>query len=398
MIRPYRRVAEALQAIIIIGLPFLVIGGESALRFDIPTLRLHFFGTSLWMDEFFIVLIGLIFFSFLIIFMTVLFGRVWCGWLCPQTVVVDFTHFADLVSKKSYIYKAGSFLLVFVVSAVMAANLIWYFVSPYEFFERLSDNRLGEIIWGFWSVLSLLLFLNFAFLRHKFCATVCPYSKLQSVLFDDKTLVIAFDNERSGECMHCEACVRVCPVNLDIKKGLSQACIACAECVDKCSEMLKKKNREGLVRYVFGQENYNGKLLRTKVVLLGALTLCFFIFAVYLLVFRVPFDLVVMPNNGFKPRISDKGDLIGSYFVSVENRARSTASFDLKANISGVDVEIKPDRIELEGGEHRKLQVFVIIKPEMIIKEQTQFVIIAGSKKSGKAVAKKASISRPEKP
>lgn len=396
-IRPWRRLAENLQAILIIGLPFLVIKGESALRFDIPTLRLHFFGISLWMEEFFIVLIGVIFFSLLIILMTVLFGRVWCGWLCPQTVIVDFTYFMDSAFKKGYAYKIGALLVVIIASVIMGANLIWYFVSPYEFFERLLTNQPGETIWGFWIVLSLILFLNFAFLRHKFCATVCPYAKLQSVLFDDKTLVIAFDNERSGECMHCDACVRVCPVNIDIKKGLSQACIACAECVDKCSEMLKKKNRDGLVRYIFGQENYNGKLLRPKVILLGALTLCFFIFAVYLLLFRMPFDLVVMPNNDFKTRISDKGDLISSYMVSVENRDRVPAGFGLKAAISGVYVEIKPDHIALEAGEHRKIQVFVIIKPDMLIKEQMQLRIAVESNKSGKSIVKRASIRRPEK-
>ncbi len=329
--------------------------------------------------------------------MTVLFGRVWCGWLCPQTVIVDFTYFIEAAFKKSYLYKAGAFTAVFIVSVIMGANLIWYFVSPYDFFELLFSNRLGETIWGFWIVLSLILFLNFVFLRHKFCATVCPYSKLQGVLFDDKTLVIAFDENRSEECMHCDACVRVCPVNIDIKKGLNQACIACAECVDKCAEMLKKKNRTGLVRYSFGQENYNVGILRTKVVLLGVFTFCFFIFAAYLLLFRMPFDLVVMPNNDFKPRIARKGDLMNSYLIAVENRERAPVEFTLKAAISGIDVEIKPDHIELASGEHRKVQVFVIIKPDMIIKEQMQLRIAVVSKKSGRTIEKSAYIRRPDK-
>src|SRR5512134_3439598 len=94
-IQTWRRLAEAAQAVLLLGIPFFRIGGESALRFDIPSLRLHFFGMTLWMDEFFIVLIALFFFTFLIIFITQVFGRIWCGWLCPQTVIIDMTRFLD---------------------------------------------------------------------------------------------------------------------------------------------------------------------------------------------------------------------------------------------------------------------------------------------------------------
>jgi polyferredoxin len=93
--RPLRWVTEILQAIIVIGLPFLKIRGESALRFDIPSLKLHVFGCTIWMQEFFIVLVATIFFTLFIAFITLVFGRIWCGWLCPQTVIVDFTPFVD---------------------------------------------------------------------------------------------------------------------------------------------------------------------------------------------------------------------------------------------------------------------------------------------------------------
>ena len=94
-IQPWRRLVSALEAVTILGIPFLKIRGESALRFDIPSLRLHFFGLSLWMEEFFILLIAVIFLIFLFLLITLLFGRIWCGWLCPQTVLSDLTRFMD---------------------------------------------------------------------------------------------------------------------------------------------------------------------------------------------------------------------------------------------------------------------------------------------------------------
>jgi len=95
----FRRLADALLLIILIGLPFVRLNGESALRFDVPTLRLLFFGTEIWMQDFFIVLVAVIFLTFLILFVTTILGRVWCGWLCPQTVLMDVTTFMETFQK-----------------------------------------------------------------------------------------------------------------------------------------------------------------------------------------------------------------------------------------------------------------------------------------------------------
>jgi len=99
-VQPWRRLVEILEGAVILGLPFLRIKGQSALRFDVTYLRLHFFGITLWMDEFFIVLAALIFLALLFVFVTLMFGRIWCGWICPQTVLIDYTGFFDKAKKK----------------------------------------------------------------------------------------------------------------------------------------------------------------------------------------------------------------------------------------------------------------------------------------------------------
>lgn len=357
--QPLRRLAGIIQALVMLGLPFISIRGESALRFDVPSLRLLFFGTSLWMDEFFIVLIAIIFLTFLIVFITVLFGRIWCGWACPQTVLVDFTGFMDKTPSLGILYKLLSYAATFLVSAVVAASLIWYFVSPYEFFSRLVSASLGPVITWSWAIMTVILLLDLAFVRRRFCATVCPYSKVQSVLFDSATLVIAFDQRRADECMDCKACVRVCPVGIDIRKGGSSACVSCAECIDKCSQMTSRHGKPGLIGYFFGKPGVLQRLIRQNALLTGALTVFFLLFFVYLAATRVPLDMTVLPNYSYPPRFGAEGAAINSYLLTFENKSKQETNISLRVEYEKADARISPARIGLKAGEYRKVTVFV---------------------------------------
>jgi cytochrome c oxidase accessory protein FixG len=359
-IQPWRRLVAISQAVVIIGLPFLTIKGESALRFDVPALELHFFGITLWMEEFFIVLIAVIFLSLLAIFITVLLGRVWCGWMCPQTVIADFTAFIEKRGKKGIAGKGIAYGAVALISILVAANLIWYFVSPYEFIPRLFGGGIGNSVWGFWIVLTVILFLNFVLLRQKFCATVCPYAKLQSTLFDDKTLIVALDPRRNDECLNCMACVKTCPVGIDIRNGLNSACIHCAECIDKCAVMMEAKQKKSLIGYFFGLPGEGRRILRQNVVMLGTVTAVFLVFFIYLLMTRISLDMTVLPNYDFQPRTLSNGRVINSYIISVKNKGREDAEVRVRVNRFNGSVKIVPDKtIHVRAGEIKKFPVYV---------------------------------------
>lgn len=396
-IQPWRRLAEAIQAIIIIGLPFVRIKGESALRFDVPSLRLHFFGFHLWMEEFFIVLVALLFLSLLVILITLLLGRIWCGWLCPQTVIADFTAFVDKAGGRGLLHKLSVWTAVFIVSVIMAANLIWYFVSPYEFIPRLVDGELGHIIRGFWIVLTVLLFLNFVLLRQKFCATVCPYAKLQGSLFDNRTLLVAFDSRRKDECMDCMACVRTCPVGIDIRRGSNAACIHCAECIDRCAMMMAPKSKSSLIGYFFGLPGDGGRVLRQNVVLIGTVTVTFLIFFIYLLITRVPVDMTVLPNYVFQPRTLGNGSIINSYIISVKNRGSNDAV--LRVRVKGIEGEVKivPDKaIHIAAGEINKFPVYISVRNFKGGELKREVDIIMEPVKGGASIGQKANFIIPE--
>lgn len=361
-IQAWRRLVRLLHAILLFGIPFLRINGQSALRFDIPSLRLYFFGYVLWMDEFFIVLMATLFLTFLIVFVTVVFGRIWCGWLCPQTVISDITGFVDKAYKKGLLYKIGAYGAAFLLSVIIGASLIWYFVSPYEFIERLMKWQLGKIIWGFWIVLTAILFLNYTLVRRRFCATVCPYAKAQSMLFDNKTLIIAFDRRRQDECMDCRACVQVCPVGVDIRKGANMACINCAECVDKCGEIFSRKGKKGLINYFFGEPGTEGRIIRQNAVITGMLTALSFLFLLYLTGTRKGFDITIIPDYSFQPRVTEKAEIINSFIVSIENRHEEDERIIIKAQDN---VKITPDTVLVKAGELQRIRIIVISRGEI---------------------------------
>jgi len=191
------------------------------------------------------------------------------------------------------------------------------------------------------------LFMNYAFLRHTWCATVCPYAKLQGALFDDRTMIIAFDPRRKDECMDCRACVAICPVHIDIRNGLNAACINCAECIDTCSEKMDRRQKKGLINYFFGNPGQQKELLRQNVVMIGSITILTLGFLLYLSLARNPIDLTILPNYELKPRLTEGHEVVNAYTVAVKNKGRQDLELTLNAELQGSPLRVIPEKITL---------------------------------------------------
>jgi polyferredoxin len=361
-IQRYRRAAGAAQAILFVGLPFLRVGGESALRFDVPTLRLHALGAVVGIDELFVTLPALVFLTLLLLLVTVAFGRVWCGWSCPQTVLGDLTRLVQPWPGRvpRPWRRAGGVALTALVSLLMGAATVWYFVPPLEFLGDLLVGRLGPVAAGAWAALSLVLFLDLALVRGRFCATACPYARLQGVLYDAGTLTIAYDQRRDPDCVDCGACVRCCPTGIDIRDGAQMECIACAECIDACQPiMLKLKRAPDLIGYFYGEPGRARRLVRPATVglLLATLLSLGATVAAARTVAGAALDLTVVSDSGFAPRLAPDGRALMAYLVSLENHTTAPITVRLALAAPGIEVTLRPAEVALPAGAHHRLRV-----------------------------------------
>jgi cytochrome c oxidase accessory protein FixG len=396
-IRPWRRAAEAAQALAVAGLPFLRCGGESALRFDVPTLRLHVFGATLWMDDLFVVLAATLFVLFAFLLLTLVLGRIWCGWACPHTALVDLTGFLARARRRGGRRLAAAYLAVALVSVAVGANLLWYFVAPLEFFRALRGFSLGPAVLGTWAVTSAVLFADLAFWRQRFCATTCPYAKFQGALLDRHSLAIAYDARRDADCVHCEACVRVCPVGIDIRRGLQAACTSCGECVDACAAIMGRLRRpQRLVAHFFGAPGTPRRLLRPAVLALLSLTVASLVLTVAAAAGRSDLEMTVTSSAERAPRRAASGESYHFVSIALENRGREALDLALSLHAPGIEAEVRPGAVQLEAGGHRRLQAVVTVRWEGDQRRVTAELSARGGGTPSLAAGRSLELLRPE--
>ena len=251
--RAKRRIVRISLFVLLFVIPFLKINGNPVLRFDIKEMSIYVLGVSLTPSHIFPAVLIIFACLFFFIFATQLFGRLWCGWLCPQTNWLEMaSDISFTISKKDSkavvkVKKGFNIFMKLVVSVLFTVVLALYFVVPQDLIS----------IWHIIAIVALILFLEITFVGRLFCKTVCPYSNFQSVMYDADTMRVALLPDRADACINCKACVRVCPTGLDIREGLSNKCVLCASCVDACTEIMAKLGKKTCVDYMFGRQRLN---------------------------------------------------------------------------------------------------------------------------------------------
>ncbi len=344
----------AIPLLLLFGaLPWFSIEGRPAMYFDLGAQKFHVLWITFWPQDGILLAWLLIIAAFLLFAVTVWIGRVWCGFTCPQTVwtqmfiwIEDFCE-GDRNRRmkldeepwglEKILRKSAKQGLWGVASLATGFSFIAYFYGPYDLLldvVRL-DASLETYFWLF--SFSFMTYLNAGYLREQVCKYMCPYSRIQSVMYDQDTLVVAYDQQRGegvggrgnrakdptqGDCVDCSWCVQVCPVDIDIRDGLQPECIACGLCIDACDQVMDKLQRpRGLIR--FESERALGavlsRLARPRMIGYSlALTLMVAVFA-QTLMSRVPLGVDVIRDRGAHLYRERNGAVENVYTVKINN-------------------------------------------------------------------------------
>ncbi|MBN2896893.1 MAG: cytochrome c oxidase accessory protein CcoG [Campylobacterales bacterium] len=273
-------------------IPWIQINGNHFFLLSFDKLKLHLMFIQFDMQELYLMPFLLMILFIGIFGITVLGGRVFCGWACPQTIFR--VIYRDLIETKllglrkriankqqepdyskpvNQVKRVVAILLWTLLAMVAAADFLWYFVPPEDFLAYMANPDEHTVLVTTFAIIVAFLVADVVFIKETFCVYVCPYSRIQSVLYDDDTVMAIYDPHRGGniydehktkqftkqksllevnptaECTTCESCVTVCPTHIDIRKGLQLECINCLECVDACTKVMGNLGKESLVRW-----------------------------------------------------------------------------------------------------------------------------------------------------
>lgn len=339
-------------------IPILKLNGKPLMLLDIQKREFTFFGATFLPTDTFLLML-LLFSIFIGIFLvTAVFGRVWCGWGCPQTVYMEYLYrpLENLIeggrNQQMALDASGpnarrilKYIVFFCVSAFLANTFLAYFVG----WDRLLDWMTSPptrhpAAFAVMLGTTLLMFFDFAWFREQTCIVACPYGRFQSVLLDRQSLIVGYDPKRgeerapfrkneartAGDCIDCGLCVSTCPTGIDIREGLQMECIHCTQCIDACDAVMEKIGFEpGLISYTSQAELESGQrsFLRPRLVVYSAILLVMFGAFGVSLAGKSSADVTLLRGLGAPFTVLPNGEVSNQIRLKIANRSPDERSY-----------------------------------------------------------------------
>lgn len=380
-------------------LPFIKYNQEPLFLFNVPEKKFILFGAIFWPQDFFIFMLGMLIFIVFIALFTVVFGRLFCGWACPQTI------FMEMIFRKIEYWIEGDanyqkalkklpwnaekirkrvfkFLAFYLVSFVIANTLLSYIISVDSVFQILSQpaSHIGAFVGIL--IFTTVFFFVYWWLREQVCIIVCPYGRMQGVLLDKNTVVVAYDYVRGedrhkfkkneirtgGDCIDCNLCVKVCPTGIDIRNGTQLECVSCTACIDACDHMMENVGLpKGLIRYDSenGIKNKVKLTFTTRMKAYTAVLLVLIGVESFLVSTRSDYDATILRAKGMLYQEQPNDQLSNLFTIKLVNKTRELLPVELKVE------NVQDYKIQLVGKE-------IVIKPEGVT--QGEFFVFLNKK------------------
>lgn len=406
----YRKWVSYVLLLFLFSYPFLKLNGEQLVLLNFIERKFVFFGLIFTPQDFYLFALAMLIFIMFIVCFTVVLGRLWCGWACPQTIFmemvfrrIEYWIEGDAGKQRKLdqgswnaekIFKKVSKHFIFLAISFAIANTFLAYMIGTDVLIKIITQPIGRHVSGFISIwlFTFIFYGVFAYAREIVCTVICPYGRLQGVLLDNQSLVVAYDFTRgeprghiqksaittkTGDCIDCGLCVQVCPTGIDIREGTQPECVNCTACIDSCNEVMLKINKPKNLIGFFNQDFINDrKAYKIGLKSYGYAAVLVMIMLVFsLLIYkREDIQTTVLRASGtlYQSRGADKTSNL--YNAELINKTNETIKFTFRSKDKGDEVNFiqKADVLPKEGSAH--LTFFLIRKNKSITKYKTAAV------------------------
>jgi len=399
--------------ILFFSLPFIHVNGRPLFLFNIPEARFIIFGKIFWPQDFFILGVTMITFIVFVVLFTAAFGRLFCGWVCPQTIFmemlfrkVEYWIEGDAGSQKLLKNSAWTAKkirikstkhLAFFVLAFIIANFFLSYIIGVDELKKIISEPVTRHTGGLFSILifSGVFYGVYAYFREQACTVICPYGRLQSVLLDRNSMIVAYDYKRgeprgkyrkikdsginTADCIDCFQCVKVCPTGIDIRNGTQMECVGCTACIDACNTMMDAVGQaRGLIRYASENGIADGKQLRytgrmkfysvVLILLAGLLT--------FLLATRKNVDGTIVRAAGMLYQERGEDSLSNLYTIKIINKTQHDVPLTLRLeNAPGRIIEAEGKSIDVKKEGQGRGSFFIVLPKSFIRKRKVDLQV-----------------------
>lgn len=393
-----RTIVAVILLAFLFAVPHIKIGGEPLLLFDIVNRKFVLFGVVFWPQDFYLFVIGLIIIIIAIVTFTVVYGRVWCGWACPQTIFMEmvFRKIEYLIEGSGdeqrvrdngtdtfdILWRKGLKHLIFIILSLIISHTMLSYIVGVDMVYRYITHSPSDNMSVFIAIMifTVAFYYVFAFFREQVCSLVCPYGRLQGTLLDNNSLMVTYDYKRGeqrgpmrknedrltlgkGDCVNCMKCTTVCPTGIDIRDGIQLECINCTACIDACDSVMERyKLPKGLIRITSKNNVENGAKFRFTPRIISYTGLLLALLGVWVVLFnlRSDFSTVILRVQGSLYQELGDGRYSNIYNYKIVNKTNSSADLSIRLISPKGQVQLAGNNMKVKKQE--KIQGAFLLK------------------------------------